>query len=99
MRILIAISASIAFAIVIGCQFAFAGDTVSFTLPDVWPTNAAGWGALLWSWVQPYFTVSGVVALLMAVLPQGPAGSLWDKVRTLLNFVASNWGNAKNVKL
>lgn len=76
---------------------AIAGETVSITLPDVWPTDAAGWGALLWSWVSPYFTVSGVAALLMAILPRGESGSAWDIVRTIINRVlAGNFGNAKN---
>lgn len=35
-------------------------------------------------------------AALMAVLPQGAPGSKWDKIRTFVNYVAMNWGNAKN---
>ena len=56
-------------------------------------------------------TIAAIVALLtnygpiaisaaaaaMAVLPQGKPGSLWDTVRTGVNYLAFNWGNAKNI--
>ena len=41
--------------------------------------------------------VIATAAALMAVLPQGPPGSTWDKIRSVVNYVAMNWGNAKNV--
>ena len=35
-------------------------------------------------------------ATLMAILPQGAPGSTWDKIRSVVNYVAMNWGSAKN---
>lgn len=36
-------------------------------------------------------------AAAMAVLPQGKPGSVWDTLRTVINWAAFNWGHAKNV--
>lgn len=38
-------------------------------------------------------------AAATAVLPQGKPGSVWDTIRTVVNWAAFNWGNAKNVQL
>ena len=40
--------------------------------------------------------VIATAAALMAVLPQGTPGSTWDKIRSVVNYVAMNWGSAKN---
>ena len=40
--------------------------------------------------------IIAAVAILMAVLPQGTPGSTWDKIRSVVNYVAMNWGSAKN---
>jgi hypothetical protein len=37
-------------------------------------------------------------AAAMAVLPQGKPGSTWDSVRSGVNFLAMNFGNAKNAR-
>ena len=42
--------------------------------------------------------VISAAAAAMAVLPQGAPGSTWDKIRTFVNFLAMNWGHAKNVQ-
>lgn len=41
--------------------------------------------------------IIAAAAILMAVLPQGTPGSTWDKIRSVVNYVAMNWGSAKNV--
>ncbi len=41
-------------------------------------------------------TVVTAAAAAMAVLPQGKPGSVWDTVRTGINWIALNVGNAKN---
>ena len=35
-------------------------------------------------------------AAAMAVLPQGKPGGWWDTTRTIVNFLALNFGHAKN---
>ena len=40
--------------------------------------------------------VVSAAAAAMAVLPQGTPGSFWDTIRTGVNYIAMNWGNAKN---
>lgn len=40
--------------------------------------------------------VIAAAAAAMAVLPQGKPGTTWDKVRTFVNYLAMNFGNAKN---
>jgi hypothetical protein len=52
-----------------------------------------------WAVVSTPAAVAGLTGFLMAVLPQGEPGSKWDTARTVLNFVAMNWGNAKNLTL
>jgi hypothetical protein len=44
----------------------------------------------------PY--VIAAAAAAMAALPQGKKGGWWDTVRTIVNFLAMNWGHAKNVQ-
>lgn len=41
--------------------------------------------------------VISTAAALMAVLPQGTPGSSWDKIRTVVNYVAMNWGHSRNI--
>lgn len=48
-------------------------------------------------WVELVSVISAVIAFSMAILPQGTPGGRWDRVRTFLNYLASNWGNAKNL--
>ena len=43
----------------------------------------------------PY--VIAAAAAAMAVLPQGKPGSLWDQIRTIVNYLAMNWGHSTNV--
>lgn len=50
-------------------------------------TEVAYWG--------PYAVAAAAAA--MAVLPQGKPGSVWDKIRTVVNFLAMNWGHSKNI--
>ncbi len=45
------------------------------------------------TWVPIVITAA---AAAMAVLPQGKTGSAWDKIRTVVNYLALNFGNAKN---
>ncbi len=42
--------------------------------------------------------VISAAAAAMAVLPQGKTGSTWDSIRTVVNYLALNFGNAKNIK-
>ncbi len=48
-------------------------------------------------WVELVALISTALAFIMAALPQGEPGGAWDKTRTLLNYLANNWGNAKNI--
>lgn len=48
-------------------------------------------------WVSTVVSVSGLLGLVMALAPQGAPGGVWDKVRTAINWLAANWGNARNV--
>ena len=50
-----------------------------------------------WNGVTTYGpVVVTAAAAAMAVLPQGKPGSAWDTIRTGVNWLAFNWGNAKN---
>lgn len=40
--------------------------------------------------------VVSAAAAAMAVLPQGKPGSTWDNTRSVINYLAMNWGHAKN---
>ena len=52
----------------------------------------------LWADLLTYGpTVIAASAAAMAVLPQGKPGSVWDSIRTVINYAAMNWGNAKNI--
>lgn len=42
--------------------------------------------------------VISAAAAAMAVLPQGKPGSTWDSIRSVVNWLALNVGNAKNIK-
>lgn len=53
----------------------------------------AAWTAI--STYGPIIVTAAAAA--MAVLPQGKPGSVWDTVRTVINWAAFNWGNAKNI--
>jgi hypothetical protein len=59
------------------------------------PTDS-GWVAHLWDYVRTPAAIAWMVGLLMAVLPQGESGTAWGMLRTLLDLVAANFGNAKN---
>lgn len=43
----------------------------------------------------PY--VISAAAAAAAVLPQGAEGSVWYQIRKVIDFLAANFGNAKNV--
>jgi len=45
------------------------------------------------SYITAAVTVASVIA---AVLPQGAPGSMWSKLRAIIDAVAMNWGNAAN---
>lgn len=47
-------------------------------------------------YVEAVAAVSGLLGLFLALLPTGIAGGAWDKARTVLNYLGSNWGNARN---
>ena len=54
--------------------------------------------ASIWAFVLTYVPlVVTAAAAAMAVLPQGKPGGVWDTIRTVVNWAAFNWGNAKNV--
>lgn len=50
----------------------------------------------LWAYIQTPAAIGWFIGLLMAILPQGAPGSAWDMIRTVLNLLAANFGNAKN---
>jgi hypothetical protein len=54
------------------------------------------WGAIQ-DWLLTPAAISGFVGFLTAILPQGTPGTVWGYVRLALDFIGSNWGNAKNV--
>lgn len=43
------------------------------------------------------WVITAAAAAMMA-LPQGKPGTWWDTTRTVVNFIAMNWGHAKNVQ-
>ena len=45
----------------------------------------------------PVLAAIGVCAVLDAMLPQPPAGSLWVVPRRILSAIGANWLNARNV--
>jgi len=68
---------------------AFAADAVAApSAPDYW--------ALFQTYVMTPAAISGLCGFFMAILPPGAAGTPWGFVRMALDFIASNWGNAKN---
>lgn len=47
----------------------------------------------------PYLAYAiSAAAAAMAVLPQGKPGGWWDQARTVINFLAQNYGHAKNIR-
>lgn len=56
----------------------------------------SGWIANLWDYVRTPAALAWMIGLLMAILPQGESGTIWGMLRTLLDLVAANFGNAKN---
>lgn len=62
--------------------------SIGFALPS--------WLSAIWSYISTPAAVSGIVGFFMAILPQGTPGTVWGYVRVVLDFVASNWGAAKN---
>jgi hypothetical protein len=73
----------------------------SFAADAVAPAAQAAAAAPIdwWSLVQTYLltpaAISGLCGFLAAILPQGSSG-IWGIARSLIDFVAMNWGNAKN---
>ncbi len=56
--------------------------------------------ASAWTFIVTYVPyIVTAAAAATAVLPQGKPGSVWDTIRTVINWAAFNWGNAKNVQL
>ncbi len=53
------------------------------------------------NFVTNYWTyvpmIIGAAAAAAAVLPQGTEGTLWYSIRKTIDFLAANFGNAKNV--
>jgi hypothetical protein len=48
--------------------------------------------------VTTYITTAiSVASIVAAVLPQGDKG-VWGAIRTVIDAVAMNWGNARNEK-
>jgi hypothetical protein len=45
------------------------------------------------TWVPIVVTAA---AAAMAVLPQGKPGSIWDEIRSVVNYAALNFGHATN---
>ncbi|WP_428988635.1 hypothetical protein [Methylocapsa aurea] len=80
--------------------------TVDLPLPDAVPTSVVGVLAILGGWVViigkaafSAFGVTGVASAASAFLPQGEPGSTWDKTRTVINWLALNVKNARNIVL
>jgi len=77
----------VALLIVATMSQALAADTAAA------PVNY--WGAVQ-DWLLTPAAISGFVGFLTAILPQGTPGTVWGYVRLALDFIGSNWGNAKN---
>lgn len=56
----------------------------------------SGWLTNLWAYVSTPAAIAWLIGLAMAILPQGSSGTVWGMLRTLLDLVAANFGNAKN---
>jgi hypothetical protein len=78
---------------------ALADTDITLTIPSEWPHDFVGWASLVWSWLTPIIEATGVASFVTALLPQGTPGGVWDMVRKVLNFVAANFLNARNVDL
>jgi hypothetical protein len=80
-------------AILVACaSAAVAEQTVSFVLPDHPPNNPV-------EWMRLALELSGLASVIVAWLPQGRDGGVWDRTRTALNWLAHNYRNAKNQRL
>ncbi|WP_457797654.1 hypothetical protein [Methylocystis sp. S23] len=75
------------------CLPALAQDAATIPAPDGLPA----WLAPLWPALVP-LAVSGLSSFISAILPQGQPGTVWGAVRALIDALAMNWLNAKNVK-
>ncbi len=53
------------------------------------------WLALVQTYLLTPAAISGLCGFLAAILPQGSSG-VWGVLRAIVDFVAMNWGNAKN---
>jgi len=59
--------------------------------------DVTGLGDAAW-WAQLVALGTTLSALITAILPVGTPGDKWSKIRRVLNYIAANWGNAKNLK-
>jgi hypothetical protein len=57
--------------------------------------EVTGGDQLAW-WVQLVALGTAVCSLAVAALPKGLPGDKWEKIRRVLNYIAMNWGNARN---
>jgi hypothetical protein len=80
------------------CAFAF-HPPVAFAQAGVIASTTSIFGSA-WTFLVTYVPyIVTAAAAATAVLPQGKPGSVWDTIRTVINWAAFNWGNAKNVQL
>jgi hypothetical protein len=82
------------FALAIIPVACFAADAVA---PAAQAVAAApiDWWRLVQTYLLTPAAISGLCGFLAAILPQGSSG-VWGILRSLIDFVAMNWGNAKN---
>lgn len=57
---------------------------------------AIDWMAFAQTYIFTPAAISGACSLLAAILPQGAPGTPWGIIRIIVDFAASNWGNAAN---
>ena len=74
----------------------FVMTTVALAQTVAAPATPVDWWALIQTYIMTPASISGVVGLLMAILPQGAPGTVWGIVRMVLDLVAMNFGNAQN---
>ena len=82
--------AALALGLVLFPSVAFAGP-----IEDLLNAVVPGLTGMAW-WAELVAAVVAGASLFAAATPKGEPGGLWDKLRGVVNWLASNVGNARN---
>ena len=84
----------LAAVLVFAASTAFAQD-VTTAIPV--PAGLPSWASTLWAAIVTPAAIGYVVTWIAAIIPQAAPGSVWAVARAILDIVAGNVLNSKNV--